>query len=165
MEEGERVITRILSAAGWFAAGMVAMGLIVWFTMPSLMVIKHKSGHSYAETVAALGSALDNKEGWRVVAVNDYQKSTEPFGAIGRTGSLNVCNPRYASMILANAGDRGVTSFMPLALGVYEDERGQVYVSQLNVGLMGRMFGGTIAQVMAMAGADLDEVVASVAAE
>jgi hypothetical protein len=48
---------------------------------------------------------------------------------------------------------------------VYKDKNGQVYVSQLNVGLMGMMFGGTIADVMGMAGKDLNEVVASVAAK
>jgi hypothetical protein len=37
-----------------------------------------------------------------------------------------------------------------------------VYVSQLNVGLLGMMFGGTIAEVMGMAGKALNEVVASV---
>jgi hypothetical protein len=40
-----------------------------------------------------------------------------------------------------------------------------VYVSQLNVGLLGMMFGGTIADVMGMAGNDLNEVVATVAAK
>jgi hypothetical protein len=40
-----------------------------------------------------------------------------------------------------------------------------VFVSQLNVGLLGMMFGGTIADVMKMAGTDLNEVVASVAAK
>ena len=75
---------------------------------------------------------------------------------------MNICNPRYASKILANDADRGVTAFMPLALGVYEDKQGQVYVSQLNVGLMGMMFGGTIAQVMGMAGKDLSKVVETV---
>jgi hypothetical protein len=53
---------------------------------------------------------------------------------------------------------------MPLAIGVYEDKNGQVYVSQLNVGLLGMMFGGTIAEVMGMAGNDLNEVIASVVA-
>jgi uncharacterized protein (DUF302 family) len=77
---------------------------------------------------------------------------------------MNICNPRYASKILANDADRGVTAFMPLAFGVYEDKSGQVYVSQLNVGLLGMMFGGTIADVMGMAGKDLTEVVSSVAA-
>jgi uncharacterized protein (DUF302 family) len=77
---------------------------------------------------------------------------------------MSICNPRYASNILADDANRGVTAFMPLAIGVYEDKNGQVYVSQLNVGLLGMMFGGTIAEVMGMAGNDLNEVIASVVA-
>jgi uncharacterized protein (DUF302 family) len=100
-----------------------------------------------------------------VLAANDYQKSAAAFAALPRTGSISVCNPRYASRILANDADRGVTAFMPLAIGVYEDAQGQVHVSRLNVGLVGMMFGGTIADVMGTAGADLAEVVASVTAD
>ena len=152
-------------AAGWVLVGMLLMGLIVWFTMPSLMLIKHKSTLGYDDTVAALGESLKQKQDWRVLTVNDYQKTTAAFGAMERVGSLNICNPRYASKILANDADRGVTAFMPLALGVYEDKQGQVFISQLNVGLLGMMFGGTIADVMGNAGKDLNEVVASVAAQ
>ncbi|HSA78476.1 MAG TPA: DUF302 domain-containing protein [Nitrospirota bacterium] len=155
----------VLRAVGWVLIGMVLMGLIVWFTMPSLMLIKHTSNRSYDETVAALSEALKKKQDWRVVSVNDYQKSTAAFAAIERIGSMNICNPRYASKILADDANRGVTAFMPLAIGVYEDKKGHVYVSQLNVGLMGMMFGGTIAEVMGMADKDLNEVVASVAAK
>lgn len=154
-----------LHAAGWVVVGMLLMGLIVWFTMPSLMLIKHKSKLGYDDTVAALGESLKQKQDWRVLTVNDYQKTTAAFGTIERTASLNICNPRYASTILANDADRGVTAFMPLALGVYEDKQGQVFISQLNVGLLGMMFGGTIADVMGDAGKDLNEVVASVAAQ
>ena len=154
-----------LHASGWVLVGMLLMGLIVWFTMPSLMLIKHKSNLSYDATVAALDEALKQKQNWRVLTINDYQKSTAEFGAMERVGSLNICNPRYASQILASDKDRGVTAFMPLALGVYEDKQGQVYISQLNVGLLGMMFGGTIADVMGMAGNDLNEVVADVAAK
>ena len=154
-----------LHASGWVLVGMLLMGLIVWFTLPSLMLIKHKSNLSYDATVAALDEALKQKQNWRVLTINDYQKSTAEFGAMERVGSLNICNPRYASQILASDKDRGVTAFMPLALGVYEDKQGQVYISQLNVGLLGMMFGGTIADVMGMAGNDLNEVVADVAAK
>jgi uncharacterized protein (DUF302 family) len=152
-----------LHAVGWVLVGMVLMGLIVWFTMPPLMLIKYKSNRGYDDTIAALTEALKKKQDWQVLTINDYQKSTAAFGAIERVGSMNICNPRYASKILANDVDRGVTAFMPLAIGVYEDEKGQVYVSQLNVGLMGMMFGGTIADVMGAAGKDLNEVIASVA--
>lgn len=154
-----------LHAAGWVLVGMLLMGIIVWLTLPSLMLVKHKSNRSYDDTVSALSESLKQKRDWRVLTVNDYQKSTAAFGAMERAGSLNICNPRYASKILANDADRGVTAFMPLALGVYEDKQGQVFISQLNVGLLGMMFGGTIADVMGMAGNDLNEVVASVAAE
>lgn len=153
-----------LSAAVGVVAGMVLMGTIVWFTMPSIMLIKHKSNQNYDNTVAALSEALKKKQDWRVLTVNDYQKSTANFGALERVSSMNVCNPRYASKILADDANRGVTAFMPLAIGVYEDKAGQVYVSQLNIGLLGMMFGDTIAEVMGMAGKDLNEVVASVVA-
>ena len=153
---------KALGAVGWILVGMVLMGLLVWFSMPSMMLIERKSDRSYEQTVSTLGDAIARKRDWRVLAVNDYQKSTAGFGAMERVGSLNVCNPRYASSILASDTDRGVTAFMPLAIGVYEDKAGQVYVSQLNVGLMGMMFGGTIAEVMGMAGADLREVIESV---
>jgi uncharacterized protein (DUF302 family) len=152
----------VLHATGWVLVGMVLMGLVVWFSMPSLMLVRHKSTLGYEDTIAALSDALKQKQDWRVLTVNDYQKSTAAFGAIERVGSVNVCNPRYASRILANPADRGVTAFMPLGLGVYEDGHGQVYVSQLNVGLLGVMFGGTIADVMGIAGEDLNAVVASV---
>ena len=149
-------------AVVWVLVGMALMGLIVWFTMPSLMLVKRKSNRNYEDTISALTEALKNKQDWVVKVVNDYQKSTSNFGPIERVGSMNICNPRYASKILANDADRGVTAFMPLALGVYEDKQGQVYVSQLNVGLMGMMFGGTIAEVMGMAGKDISKVVETV---
>lgn len=154
-----------LKAVGWVLVGMAIMGIAVWFTMPSLMLIRHKTGLGYEATVAALNRAFEEKGDWRVLTVNDYRKSTAGFGSIEPTASLSICNPRYASRILANDVDRGVTAFMPLAVGVYEDKEGQVYISQLNVGVMGMMFGGTIAEVMGDAGRDLEDVIASVAAQ
>jgi len=137
----------------------------VWFTMPQLMLVDRLSSHGYEETMALLGTRLGSQEDWRVLAVNDYQQATAAFAAIPRAGSVNVCNPRYASRILATDTDRGVTAFMPLAIGVYEDGQGRVHVSRLNVALVGRLFGGTIAEVMADAAGDLEAAVASVTTE
>lgn len=153
------------SAIAWTILGMVLMGLLVWLVMPRLMLVDQASPHSYDETVSMLDAGLASRGDWRVLAVNDYQKSVASFAAIPRAGSINVCNPRYASRILADDKDRGVTAFMPLAIGVYEDAQGRVHVSRLNVGLVGMMFGGTIAEVMGTAGADLEAIVASVTAE
>jgi uncharacterized protein (DUF302 family) len=154
--------TSILQVALWVLAGMLIMGLIVWFTMPLLMLIKHKSKLSYDETVTVLSETLKKNPDWHVLLVNDYQKNTEAFGKIERVGSISVCNPRQASQILADEKNRCVTAFMPLAIGVYEDKNGHVFVSQLNAGLLGKMFGGTISKVMGTAGKELNEAVESV---
>lgn len=152
-----------LKAIGWVIVGMALMGMVVWFAMPSMMLVTQKSSRSYDETVAALSEAVKGKQDWRVLSVNDYQKSTAAFAKLERVGSVMICNPRYASRILGDPADRRVTAFMPLGIGVYEDKAGQVFVSQLNIGLMGMMFGGTIADVMGSAGKDLDSIVATVA--
>jgi uncharacterized protein (DUF302 family) len=152
----------LILAIVWVLVGMVLMGLIMWFTMPSLMLVKHKSTLSYNETVTVLSENLQKKQDWRVLTVNDYQKNTADFVALERVGSITICNPRYVSKILADDKDRAVTAFMPLDIGVYEDKKGQVFISQINVGLLGMMFGGTIAKMMGLAGKDLKEVVESV---
>jgi uncharacterized protein (DUF302 family) len=152
----------VLQVSIWVIAGMVLMGLIVWFTMPLLMLIKYKSKLSYDETITVLSEALIKKQDWQVLNVNDFQKRTKDFVTLDRVGSIDLCNPRYVSKILADDKNRGVTAFMPLDLGVYEDKKGQVFVSKLNIGLLGKMFGGTISEVMGTAGKDLNEVVNSV---
>lgn len=149
----------ILSILLGMFVGMLLMGLVVWFTMPSLMLIKRRSTCDYESALATLSETLQKKQDWRLIKVNDYQESTAAFARLERVCSLSVCNPRYAAKILADGANRGVTAFMPLAVGVYEDNTGQVFISQLNVKLLGMMFGGTIAEVMKMAGTDLNEVV------
>ena len=140
--------TDVLLVVGGLLVGMVLMGLMVWFTMPKLMLIKRRSSRSYVDTVAILSEGFKKKQDWRILKINDYQESTAAFGAMERVCSVNVCNPRSASKILADDANRGVTAIMPLAIGVYEDKKGQVFVSQLNVKLLGKMFGGTIAEMM-----------------
>jgi uncharacterized protein (DUF302 family) len=159
------MITNVLLIVVGLLIGMVIMGLIVWFTMPSLMLIKHKSNRSYDDTLAILSEGFPKKQDWHLLKITDYQENTAPFGAMERVCSMNVCNPRYAWQILSDDANRGVTAFMPLAVGVYEDKKKQVFISQLNVRLLGMMFGGTIAKVMNMAGIDLNEVIASVSTE
>jgi uncharacterized protein (DUF302 family) len=152
----------ILSVIIGVLVGMLLMGLVVWFTMPSMMLIKHRSTRDYEGALTTLSEMLEKKQDWRLIKVNDYQESTAAFAKLERVCSLSVCNPRYVAKILVDDANRGVTAFMPLAIGVYEDKKGQVFISQLNVKLLGMMFGGTIAEVMKMAGTDLNEVVATV---
>ncbi len=155
---------RVLQAIGWLVGGMVLMGLIVWFTMPLLMLMEYRSPLDYEQTVAALNEAIANKQNWKVPQVFDYQKNIQDagHGPIDRVGTVALCNPLYASRILADEQNRKVTAFMPLGIGVYQRGDGQVYISELNVSMLGMMFGGTIAEVMGEAGTDVKDVILSV---
>jgi hypothetical protein len=61
----EKMNKSAVHAVGWVLAGMLLMGIIVWLTLPSLMLVKHKSNRSYDGTVAALNEALKQKQDWR----------------------------------------------------------------------------------------------------
>jgi len=159
------MIKKIGFALLWILVGMVLMGLIVWRVMPSMMLIQHKSSKNFDETVAVIGDAVKKKQGWKILGVNDYQKSIREsgHGEMNRIGSIALCNPRSSSRILADDGNKKVTAFMPIEIGIYEDKSRQVYVSELNVGLLGKMFGGTIAEVMSDVGKDIKDIIAAVA--
>jgi hypothetical protein len=49
--------------------GMLIMGLIVWFTMPSLMLIKRKSNRSYDDTLSILSEGFPKKQDWHVLPI------------------------------------------------------------------------------------------------
>jgi uncharacterized protein (DUF302 family) len=149
----------------WIFVGMVLMALIVWRVMPSMMLAQHKSSKNFDETVAVIGDAVKKKQDWKLLGVNDYQKSIKDggHGEMNRIGSIALCNPRFSSRILADDGNKKVTAFMPIEIGIYEDKSRQVYISELNVGLLGKMFGGTIAEVMSHAGKDIKDIIAEVA--
>jgi uncharacterized protein (DUF302 family) len=154
-----------MTAASWFILGLVLglllMGAAVWFAMPKLMLIKRRSGQSYAQTVQSITDALQKVPDWQLKLLNDYQERTASFGKLEHACSMSICNARLAYNILSEEGNRGVTAIMPPAIGVYEDKHGQVYTSLLNLGLLGMMFGGTIARVMKLAARDFKTIVSS----
>ena len=151
----------------WVLVGMAIMGIAGYLMMPSMMLIVHESPNDYEATVAALQASIDSRADWKVAYTYDFQQNiTEAgHGPIEKVGAVALCNPLLASRILADDDNRKVTAFMPLGIGVYEDSDGTVYVAELNVRLLGMMFGGTIAEVMAEAGGDVSAVIAEATAE
>ncbi len=151
----------------WFVLGVVFTGAAVWLTLPLLMLVTYRSTQGYAETLRSLEQGFAVKQDWKVLTVNDFQKSvgSAGFGDIQRVGSVSLCNPRYAAAILGEETSRQITALMPLNVGVYETGADEVYISTLNVGLMGFMFGETVADTLNRAGEDVDDVIALVARE
>lgn len=147
--------------------GFLLMGVIVWLAMPPMMINVHKSPYGFDETVAALEKAVTAQNGWKVAKTFDIQQNIIEAGYpnMTRVKIVTLCNPHYAKRILTNDNDKVVTTMMPLGIGVYETRDGSVYMSEMNVGLMGMMFGGTIASVMGDASKDIAKMMDAVMAK
>ncbi len=125
------------------------------------MLTTYKSKSDFEKTVENLKAAIEAKGDWKFTKEFDFQKNIHNAGhdKIEKVGSIAICNPKYASMILSEEPNRKVTAIMPITLGVFENKTGQVFISELNIGMMGMMFGGTIARVMKIAGKDVTEII------
>ncbi len=137
----------VLAAVAGFVAGLVAMGVLVYAVMPDMMIKTYRSPAGVEKTVKTLETAIKN-EGWSSPGTMNMNKSLKKHGVDfdPKVRVVQLCNPDYASSVLGT--DRYVASLMPCAMAVWEGEDGKTYVSKMNTGLMGKIFGGNIARVM-----------------
>ena len=62
-----------------------------------------------------------------------------------RVATISMCIPRSAYKILKE--NKKLAVMMPLQINVYEEEE-QVYITWMNIEMMGKLFGDTVSQVM-----------------
>ena len=129
--------------------GGAGVAAAIWFTMPALMLQVHESRYDFDQTVSKIEDAYKASD-WKVPHVYDIQKTLISNGYADMTPLkiLSVCQPDDAHRILKDDVNKRVTAVMPCRIGVYQAADGKTYISTMNIGLMGRMFGGTIAEVM-----------------
>jgi uncharacterized protein (DUF302 family) len=157
----ERTFT--LRNAAWGAAGLI-IGILVTvilllITAPGLMIEERQSPHDLAATVQAIVTNATNR-GWKVSKIHDFREAlarpAEP--KLAPIQVVEMYQPDYAHELLKSGKNRIVATMMPCAVAVYEKEDGKVYVASMNIGLMGRLFGGEIGTIMAKAGRDDVEI-------
>jgi uncharacterized protein (DUF302 family) len=132
-----------------FLAGVVVLGAVAWKMMPGLMLNETVSPYSLEETVDRIQkNAVE--AGWVVSGLVKLEASIARHGGadVPRTWLINLCQANHASRILADDADRVVSVMMPCTISVYEKSDGKTYIASMNAGLLGRMFGGTVAEVM-----------------
>ena len=129
--------------------GLIVMGVAVWTLMPGMMITVHESKLGFEETVSAINESAIER-GWTVPKIYDIQASLKKAGHedMTRVKILSICQPDHAYSILKDDTNKKVTAIMPCRIGVYETADGRVFISEMNIGLMSKMFGGTIAEVM-----------------
>ena len=137
----------IASAPAGLLVGVFLTTLAVWLALPGMMIVTEESRLGLDETVASMQQAIE-RQGWVSSGTTDMNKSLAEHGVqfSPRVKVVKLCKPEYAESVLST--DRHVACLMPCSIAVWEDDDGKVYVSKMNTGLMGKMFGGNIAEVM-----------------
>ena len=143
--------------------GILATAMIGRSAMPTMMLEVRESNLSFEETVAAIEkSAVEN--GWQVPKIYDMKQSLVKAGYDNMTNLqvLSMCQPDHAYRILSEDENKMVSAMMPCRIGVFEDKDGRVLITQMNVGLMSKMFGGTIEEVMSRVASEEEKILENI---
>lgn len=130
--------------------GAVFVGAAVWFTGPDLMLSERPSRVGLDATVERLTKAAE-AQGWVVSSIQKLDQSIVKHGGpkVRPVRLVNLCHPQHAAKILNEDGARIVSVMMPCTIAVYEKSDGTVWAANMNAKLVGAMFGGVVAEVMA----------------
>ena len=129
--------------------GVILAAVGVALVMPKLMVKEIQSPLGYEETITHIYNNVTNAD-WKVSALMRLDKTLAKEGkSVLPVASFKICHPDHAETVLKDDDARFLAVMMPCSIAVYEKTDGKTYISTMNSGLMGRMFGGTAAEVMA----------------
>ena len=136
----------IYSIAG-IAIGIILTVILMVAIMPSMMIVTKESRLGFDETVATVQKRII-EQGWSVKGVSDVKHEINKAGYEfqPRIKIIKLCKARYAKEVLTT--DRFVSCLMPCSISVWEGDDGKVYLSEMNMALMAKLFGGNVGKVM-----------------
>ena len=129
--------------------GVAVAGITGWVSAPGLMLTEYESPYGVEETIEKISSNARKAE-WVVPAVSSLHKSIKKHGGgeLPPIMLVNICRPDYAYEILKQDENKIVSVFMPCTISVYQKSDGKTYIATMNAELLGKMFGGTVAEIM-----------------
>ena len=137
-----------------FFAGILVTGLLAWQVGGSLMVQEYPSPFGIEETAARIQANIQ-AAGWDLSGLRSPSNTIRKLGAtVPNVLLVEACNPDYSKPILKDDDTRILSILMPCTITIYEKADGKVYIGLMNSGLMGRLFGPMVTEVMAKVAVD-----------
>ncbi len=147
---------------GGFVAGLLVLGATLWATAPGMMMLEDESPYDYEETLAVFEEEAE-AHGWSILNSHDMQAVVASHGAdVPGVTVFDLCSSEHSIEILEQDDERIVTPMMPCRVSVYETSDGTTYIARMNSGLVARLFGGLINDVMQVASAETEEFIDAV---
>ena len=137
-----------------FVVGIVVVALGGWMMMPSLMFSERVSPFGLEETVARIQHNIANNpelkaKGWSLSGLRNPAKAVQADGSnVLPVMMIEACSTKYSKPILQEDTVRFLSILMPCKISVYKKNDGKVYIGTMNAGLMGKLFGPLVGEVM-----------------
>lgn len=145
----------------WKLLGGVAVGLLLavglaFGMMDKLMFKETPSPFGMEETVARIQHNIQGAgNGWALSGLRNPAKAVQTDGGnVLPVMMIEACSTKYSKPILKEDTVRFLSILMPCKISVYKKNDGKIYIGTMNAGLMGRMFGPLVGDVMAQVAAD-----------
>jgi uncharacterized protein (DUF302 family) len=150
----------MLKALIGFVAGVLVVIIGGYLAMPHLMFNEVQSPFGFEETIARIQHNIeDNPElkakGWALSGLRNPARAVQADGGnVLPVQMIEVCSTKYSKPILKDDTVRFLSILMPCKVSVYKKNDGKVYIGTMNAGLMGKMFGPLVGEVMGQVAED-----------
>ena len=143
----------------WKLLGGIVLGLLVamglaFSMMDKLMFKEVQSPFGMEETVARIQHNIANNpelkaKGWSLSGLRNPAKAVQADGSnVLPVMMIEACSTKYSKPILQEDTVRFLSILMPCKISVYKKNDGKVYIGTMNAGLMGKLFGPLVGEVM-----------------
>lgn len=142
-----------------FLGGAVISGIMLFYSMDSMMMLEDESALGFEETVELFRENV-RRAGWSILETHDMREILSSHGhQVEPVKIFELCSAKYSAEILSLSDERIVSPLMPCRVAIYEKSGGKTYISRMNSVLMARPFGGAIQRVMSVAGAETEAII------
>ncbi|MBN2166884.1 MAG: DUF302 domain-containing protein [Marinilabiliaceae bacterium] len=140
----------IVSLFFGFIVGIIFAGITISISSGEMMVKEFKSPYDFNKTVEVVTNRINNAKGWSVTEIIDQNKEVKENGGydIGNFKIIKYCHGGYSSRMLESDDRKKIGNMMPKSFAIYEKSNGQVFISTMNGGIMGKLFGGDTEKII-----------------
>ncbi len=144
----------MLKAIAGFVAGILVTAIAGYLMMPSLMFTERVSPYGMEETIARIQHNIQDSpelkaKGWSLSGLRNPAKAVQGDGGnVLPVMMIEACSTKYSKPILNEDSVRFLSILMPCKISVYKKNDGRVYIGSMNAGLMGKMFGPLVGDIM-----------------
>lgn len=140
-----------------FIVGIVFTGVVAWNMAGSMMLKEVESPFGVEETAARIQRNIQSlsANGWTLSGLRNPARAVASAGGnVLPVLLIEACSTKYSGPILKGDETRILSILMPCTITVYKKDNGKTYVGIMNSGLMGRMFGPQVGEIMAKVAKD-----------